>query len=152
MHPQFKEISKYFEAPELMVVASSQDNKPHTSTVFFCFDDDLNIYFLSAVKRRHSQEILKNPNVSVAIANHGVKWGGVMKGLQIEGTCAALTGEEARKAFQIYAKRFPKAKVLEEEFSGRSGKGNHRVWKVVPSKIKVWDERKYEYEGKVFEA
>lgn len=149
------EVKSYLEEVELMVVASVNDKKPWVATVFYCYDDELNLYFLSRLMRRHSQDIIRNPNVAVAIAGRKFKFGDRVEGLQIEGICTSLSGDEARNAFGILKKRFPKAKqVIQEDTLTRYLESFskeeiiHRIWKIKLTKIKIFDETKYGDIGK----
>ena len=78
MNKHFNEVRPYLELAELMGISSTSSNKPYSATVFFCFDEELNIYFLSTSQRRHSKEIVENPNVALTIASHKVEWGKIM--------------------------------------------------------------------------
>ena len=145
MHKLFNELQHYLEAAQLMVVACSKDNTPYASTVYFSFDEDLHIYFMSGTHRRHSKEILENPHVSLAIASHRFKWTDKKEGLQIEGTCVLLKGDEAKAAFENYALRFPDSAYLREEFDGVD------MWEVTPFRGSIWDENKYDHDGRRIE-
>ncbi len=149
----YDKLKPYMAGAKLATIATSRANKPYAVTVFFCVDESLNFYFLSKASRRHSKEIVKNPSVSMAIAPDGVTWGGKVMGFSVEGTCKPLAGKEANEAFKLYEKRFPIASDLEKEFSGKKnlGKTAHEMWMIKPKRIKVWDESKYGYEGKIFE-
>ena len=64
------EIKDYLEEVKLEVIATSLNDKPWAASVFFAFDEKLNIYFMSSLARRHSEEILKNKRVAFAIVFH----------------------------------------------------------------------------------
>jgi len=156
MHGLFETIEPYLKNVKLLAIASF-NTQPWIATVFYCYDEELNLYFLSRLVRRHSQEILKNAQVAVAIADQNQIFGNEMKGLQIEGTCMPLSGEEARNAFAFYKQRFPKVEgFMPEEGLTRyvesfsKGEIIHRIWKVIPTKIKIFDESKYGDMGKEF--
>ncbi len=155
MHPLFKTVLPYMERVKLAVVASSSNSQPWVATVFYAFDEDLNLYFLSSLHRRHSQEIMKNPNIGVAIADKTFELGDKVMGLQMEGTCIPLEGDSAKAAFQTFKGRFPKAgEMLKEEMlsspvgSFPAGEAVHRIWKIKARKIKIFDESVYGSDGK----
>ena len=157
MHEVFKTIEPYIENVKLLVIASSDKNHPWIATVFYCYDEELNLYFLSRLARRHSQEIVRNKRVAVAIADQNQIFGNKMKGLQIEGTCIPLNGKEAKNAFELYKKRFvkvegfmPEKSLVRYEESFSKGEVIHRVWKIIPTKIKIFDESRYGDVGKEF--
>ena len=92
-----------------MAICSSSNNKPWAATVFFAFGKDLNLYFFSTSKRRHSKEITANPNVAGVIAReHKETLGEPSRGLQFEGECKLVTEDEAKAAYELYQKRLPK--------------------------------------------
>lgn len=91
-----------------MVVCASKDNRPWCATVFFAFDENLNLYFFSTEKRRHSKDISNNPNVSGAIAReHKLALGEPSMGIQFEGVCKLVGSGEVKEAYGLYKKRFP---------------------------------------------
>lgn len=148
----YSKLKPYMQRAKLATIATSHANKPYAVTVFYCVDENLNFYFLSKASRRHSKEIVKNPHVSMAIAPDSITWGTKVTGLTVEGTCKPLFGSEASAAFKRYTKRFPIAADLSKEFKEKKHlrKYSHEMWVVKPKTIKVWDESKYGYEGKVF--
>lgn len=80
-----KLIRDYLKEAKLMQLATSVNNKPWVCSVWFGFDVDLNIYWFSSTKRRHSKEVMKNPKVGGAIVYpHTPK--DPPRGLQFEGT------------------------------------------------------------------
>lgn len=157
MQSLYETLNPYLQKVTLMVIATCQNNQPWVATVFYSYDDDLHFYFLSRLHRRHSQEILKNKKVAMAIADRHFNLGDKVKGIQIEGTCQALSGEDAKHAFAHYKKRFPQAeKIMEEdaltreEASFAENEVIHRIWKVTPVMIKVFDEEKQGSSGKEY--
>jgi len=156
MKKHFKEISPYLKTTKQATIASCNHNKPWTAIVFFAYDESLNIYFLSRVNRRHSLEILRNSDVSLAIAEQTYDLGNKVKGLQIEGQCTPLVGKEAKKAFSLFCKRFVRAKdlislnLLIKTITLLLDGKHHKLWKVTPTMIKVFDETKYGAEGKEY--
>lgn len=151
----FQTVEPYLKNVTLMVLASSNNNRPWCATVFYAYDNSLDVYFLSKLHRRHSQEILKNSNVSAAVVEQVFNFGDKTKGVQLEGKCNLLKGEEAKQAFAIYASRFPSAaKLISVESltfpQSTSSNEPHGIWKISPSKIKVFDEALYGSAGKEF--
>lgn len=155
MANSFETVEPYLKGVKLAAIASCADNKPWCATVFFAYDKELNFYFLSQTHRRHSKNVVKNPKVSMAIADQSFEFGDKVKGVQLEGECVALSGNEAKKAFDVYKKRFLKAGKLVPldllvKLVNLLSPNEHRIWKVKHSKIKVFDEEKYGSEGKEF--
>ncbi|MBI2414593.1 pyridoxamine 5'-phosphate oxidase family protein [candidate division WWE3 bacterium] len=66
--PEIKDlITKYLEEARLMQVATSINNQPWACSVYFVFDNDFNLYWISTPKRRHSLEIKENSKVAGTI-------------------------------------------------------------------------------------
>ena len=150
-------LKPYLDKTKVAVIASSDNNAPWVTTVFFFYDEKLNIYFTSKTNTRHSKENIKNSKVSVAISNQTVTMGDKLTGLQIEGNCVPISGDEAKNAYTVFLKRFPVAaeKMPEEIFtrdesSFKEEEVVNRIWKVAPSLIKVFDKQSYEGGFKIF--
>jgi len=156
MKKYFKSIEPYLKPVKQATLASCKGKKPWSATVFFAYDEELNLYFLSQTHRRHSLEIIDNPNVSLGIAEQTFEMGDKVRGLQIEGKCIVLEGEEAKKAFTLVRKRFVKAKdfvnlkLLVKAVRIAISPNQTKIWRVTPTLIKVFDEKKYGSEGKKY--
>ncbi len=153
MSELFQTVEPYLQNVKLLTLASCKNNAPWCATVFYAFDSKLNFYFLSKPFRRHSQEILGNPNVSFTVVEQRFEFGDKnMQGVQAEGKCDLLTGKVALAAFEVYKRRFPLAeKVPVTDLTGESKSDQaHRIWKISPAMIKIIHEEKYGVTGKEF--
>ena len=136
-----KLIAEYLKEAKLMQIATSKDNKPWVATVWFAYDNNFNIYFISRHNRRHSLEIAKNPYVAGAIVKKHETLGDKTRGLQFEGKCSELKGSELIKNFAIFARRFPKVtKFILSPKEIIEGATDHHLYKIVPSSIVLFDE------------
>ena len=110
-----------------MSLATSKDDKPWTCEVHFAYDEDLNLYFRSLTSRRHSEEIVSNPNVAGNIIKQ-VGLGEPALGVYFEGTAKVLgVGDEQNKAFECLAKRLQVGPEKLEEAKDPNG---HQFYKV----------------------
>jgi len=142
-HPvDLKKLTKeYLQEANLMQVATVKSNKPWVATVWFAYDADFNLYFISRNTRRHSLEIAKNPHVAGAIVKPHKTLGDKTRGLQFEGKCHEVKGAQLLKAFAIFAKRFPKVtKFILSPKEVITGVTDHRFYKITPSEIILFDE------------
>jgi len=100
-----KAIRDYLPGMLHMSLATCVDNKPWVCEVHFVYDDDLNLYWRSTPDRRHSQEIVRNPNVAGNIVEqHGADM--KPRGLYFEGTAEQLSGlTEASPEYKLFADR-----------------------------------------------
>lgn len=57
-------IRQYLPKIVHMSLATCQTDRPWVCEVHFVYDDKLNLYFRSLMSRRHSHELLENPNVA----------------------------------------------------------------------------------------
>ena len=130
-------IKKYLEEAKLMQLATSLGDKPWVCSVWFAADKDLNIYWFSSTNRRHSKEVLKNPNVAGAIVLPHTP-DDPPRGIQFSGVANVLEdGKEIEKVISIYSKRiFPKGKI--SEFMNNKEKP-HKFYKIKPKQYVLFD-------------
>ena len=142
MKPNLRElVSNYLREAKLMQIATVKDNKPWVATVWYAFDDDLNLYFISRKTRRHSVELGKNSAIAGAIVKQHKTLGVKTRGIQFEGNATEVSILELPKSFNLFVKRFPKAKKF--MISVRAIIKNitdHHIYKIVPSSIVLFDE------------
>ena len=125
-----KHILRYLENNRLMALATSKNDIPWVATVFFAYDQDLNIYFISRPETRKTQHLQVNPNVSVVVNHHQPK-SGLVKGVQLEGTAQVLDKNKEIKELEIFKKRHNWA----DEYLH-----NHELYKIIPKKIYYLDD------------
>lgn len=134
----------YMNEVHLMSLSTCSNEKPWTTTVFFAFDEDLNLFFISNSFRRHSKEIETNPNVSGSIVKPHDSVENPKIGIQFEGIARVANREEAQNAFDIFMGRFPKAEVhipsVDEMFTNEK---ISKIYKIIPSKIIWFDEKNF---------
>lgn len=120
-----------------MQLSTCVDNQPWTCSVWFAADDDLNIYWFSSTTRRHSEEVLKNPNVSGAMALPHTP-ADTPRAVQFEGVAEMLVNEaDVRKAMSVYVGRiFPQEQV--DELMADEEKP-HKFYRIRPTKFVLFD-------------
>lgn len=132
----------------MTIATIAQDGKPYVSTVYFAHSVEKNeIYFLSKYHREHSKHILNKNNVAVAIVDQSQEPSENKTGLQIQGVSQMIAVEEAKAARIIYNTKIPQIEVTDAEVE--DGTDGHKLWKITPQKIKIWDESQYGGEGKI---
>ena len=130
-----KIILEYLSQNKLMSLATSSDDNPWASTVFFAYDDNLNFYFLTEPGTRKAENIEKNPRVSATI-NEEWGGGGKVKGIQLEGEASET---EDQGEIKIFLKRHHWAR---DYITGS------KIFKVIPKKIIYLDDEKFGPGGK----
>jgi uncharacterized protein YhbP (UPF0306 family) len=93
----------------------SVDGIPWASPVFFAYDDNLNIYWSSAIASNHSQNIYhNNGRLAVAIFNSSVLEG-TGEGLYFYGTASELGAERTPEVMQLLLHRTGKQLIRTPE-------------------------------------
>lgn len=101
------QIKQFLAAHTTLTLATlAEDGRPQAAPIFFAEMADLSLIFISEQKVRHSQNVARDGRVAATIYADGQQWQ-TIQGLQVEGTCAALSGEEAEVARAIYLAKYP---------------------------------------------
>jgi len=125
-----REILDFLESRKLMSVGTYY-KLPWAAPVYFLFDDDFNLFFVSNPKTKHCKNIEKNPKVSITIANSEQDPEGKKKGFQARGLAKKVTSvSEVKEIIKIWNKR-GFVKVGYAEFK--------KFWKSRFYKIKLTD-------------
>jgi ribonuclease HI len=128
---------EYLALGGVMQLATTADNKPWISTVYYIVDKERNIYWLSLPERRHSREIATQPEVAIAIA---VKHDLPVIGLQAEGTVEVVNDATVIKSIvDSYTKKYD---GVGKDFYDRFmvGVNKHLLYKMTPRKLVLFDE------------
>jgi uncharacterized protein YhbP (UPF0306 family) len=100
-------IKQFMAAHTTLTLATvAEDGRPQAAPLFYAETDDLSLIFISERKVRHSQNITRDNRVAVTIYADGQQWQEI-QGLQLEGTCLALSGRAARTARTKYLNKYP---------------------------------------------
>lgn len=125
-------------------LSTINDATPHSNTIYYCYDNNFDIYFASDCSTEHSINIAKNNNVALSIWEEPKQYGLEHQGLQIEGICVPLTGLELVKAWDLYIKRFPIFKLKIGDVKNIVKKiVNMRLYKIKISRIQITDAKQY---------
>jgi uncharacterized protein YhbP (UPF0306 family) len=131
----------YLGSQHMMQLATVHDGRPWCSTVYYVFDGEYNLYWASLPTRRHSQEIASEPRVAAAIAIKFTK-GKPVVGIQVEGSAAELLpAEYPEDMVERYAEKFGRDEAWIKEF--RDGTTAHRLYRLTPEHIEMFDEENF---------
>lgn len=134
-------LAQYLNNRSTMQLASVDDDQPWICTVRFVSDDRQNLYWASVPSRRHSQEITKHEKVACAIVVHDTI-GEPVIGIQIEGTAAVQEPlPNNRSITKKYAAKFKRNQKWIDDFV--AGHTEHRLYKLTPSAIYLFDEKNF---------
>jgi uncharacterized protein YhbP (UPF0306 family) len=134
-------IGPILQTNELCSMATVDNTLPYINTAYFAYTNDLTIYFLSNPSRQHSLNLASNPAISLSIFNGTQPFASLAQGLQIFGKCWLTKEANARKAFDVYSKRFPK--LLQEVpcFEDyEAGVIQSRLYELRATNVKIFDE------------
>ena len=122
-----------------MVLCTVREGRPWAATVFFAYDNDLNLYFFSVKEARHSRDIARNKYVAGAISSEHKR--GLAepfhKGLQFEGMCELVGKKNAAKYYVLYERQHPRIR----DFHDKKDAGEE-LYKVRVSKWVLFDTSK----------
>ncbi len=134
-----KYIDEALFATDYCSIATVDKSGAWANPVYFAWDKNYNLYFISQMSSRHMQNLQKDNRISVAIYKTEQK--GDIIGIQLEGKAKILSENESKKNIQH----------AYDTYYGRAGHGpdvqgyiNNPTWlyvKVVPSKIYYFDTR-----------
>jgi len=101
--------------------------RAYVNTAYFAWAPDLRIIWLSDPGSRHSRNLRTNASAAIAVYDSGQTWGKPDRGIQLFGNARA-GGPDAE---EIYAPRF---RAYERRES-------YRFYELVPTRVKLFDER-----------
>jgi uncharacterized protein YhbP (UPF0306 family) len=100
-------IRRFLATHMTMTLATvGEDGRPQAAALFFAETEALSLVFISEPKTRHSQNVARDGRVAATIYAEGQQWQ-TIKGLQVEGVCWALSGQEAKAARAVYLAKYP---------------------------------------------
>ncbi len=133
-------ITDYLKEARLMQVATAKDNQPWVCNVYFAFNNDLNLYWISTPQRRHSQEIETNEKVAGTIVLPHIL-GQKVRGIQFQGVGRKAEGEEMQQAMDTYAARMGMKDERKQNIL--DGKDNHVPYMIKPTLYVLFDEASF---------
>lgn len=133
-----------FLAKEKLMVLSTYGDHPWIASVYYSYDKDLNIYFISTPSTIHGKQMEKNNKVAAAVVDSHQKPSDVKKGLQIYGIVEKVSGiNKINYALRLW-KDFLNLQRADISFENmKKGLYKGRVYKLVPKKIKLFDQEKF---------
>lgn len=119
---------------EHMVVATADTGgKPWVSPVFYAYDENFNLYWVSAKTALHSTNIRNNPRVAICIFGPASsEEADRLHGIYIDAEAQELTDEdEIRHAAHIMQQRPQPDKFMIKSLSAVTGSASWRIYKAV---------------------
>ncbi|MBI3559292.1 pyridoxamine 5'-phosphate oxidase family protein [Candidatus Gottesmanbacteria bacterium] len=132
-------ILKFLKTNKLMAVATHGDF-PWIATVYYTFDKNLNLYFLSSPTTLHCQQITKNNKVAISIADSHQDIKHKPKiGLQLSGTAEQISNiTKVKYAVNLWKKSLgvTNSKISYANMAKKVITG--RMYKISPKRIKIF--------------
>jgi len=94
------------ETQALTLATHDPDGMPRATPVFFAFDDQATLIFLSERDAQHCRNLEREPFVAAALYPEVSDWR-ELRGLQIKGVARIVSTPDRKAALAIYAARFP---------------------------------------------
>ena len=126
---------------------ATQGEHPWIAAVYYSFDRDLNLYFLSDPSTLHGKHIEKNVNVAVAIADSTQHPRVLKKGLQIYGQAKQISdAKKVAHALSLWKKSigYKGTEISYENMMKKVIRG--RMYKITPKKIKFFNQKLFKVE------
>ena len=129
-------IVEYLTEAKLMQIATVSEDQPWNCTVTFVCDKNLNLYWISKLDTRHSEEIHKNKKVAAAIS---VKFSDLtIVGMQVEGDAELIEDDhEIKRMIRLYTDRFGRGEKWYESFI--AGNNEHKLYRIKPRLFVLFD-------------
>ncbi len=99
-----KEILK---TNSVATLATNDGDRSHANNIYFAYNKDLEIVFVSDKDTTHAENIEKNGKVSIVVYNEPEAYGSNHQGIQIQGICTQASGLNLVECWHLYTKRFP---------------------------------------------
>lgn len=114
---------------------STKKGEPWITPVFYAYDDDFNLYWVSSKGARHSKNIRSNPNVAIVIFD-STKGEGEGDALYIEAEVEELSyGNKIEDGMKYYDSRASKADLKIKDPKNVIGSAEWRFYKATPKVV-----------------
>lgn len=140
-----KHLKLALDSTQFMALASRGERGLWNHAVFFAYDSDINVYFISKPGSRHMQNISSNEEVALAIFSTEQSPTEDVVGLQIRGQATILSDADIPTVHGIYYTRSPVVPGIPEEVEAYLGpKSTWKFVKVTPTEIGYFDTRNFD--------
>lgn len=138
-----KDVLDFLKQHRLMSLATFGKH-PWIASVYYSFDSDLNLYFISVPSTIHAQKMKKNREVAAAISDSQQKPSDIKRGLQIYGKVEPISGiNKINYALRLW-KDFLNVQRPDITFENmKKGLYKGKMYKLIPKKIKLFDQEKF---------
>jgi uncharacterized protein len=98
-------VAAQLAAHHVMTLATVGEDGPWAAAVFYAHEQ-ASLYFLSSPATRHARNLEHDARCAATIQHDVADWAEV-RGVQVEGRACRLAGDDARRAHELYGRKFP---------------------------------------------
>lgn len=139
-------VLDFLSKHKLMTIATYGDH-PWIASVYYSFDKNLNIYFLSSTDTLHAKHIASNPQVAVAIADSHQTPSQNKIGLQLYGVATEISNLAKIRHALAHWKSSLDIINPDLDYNGMFQKLiKSRMFRIEPKEIKLFDEELFDTE------
>ena len=141
-----QKILDFLQQQHCLSLATSNQSRPWATNLFYCSDEQLNLYFVSSSHTRHAKDIADNSCVAVTINESTTDWTQI-KGLQIDAKATLVNDVENAGVLSMYLDKFPKlaqifkAPADSDEEKVARGLQQSRFYRISPKWIRLIDNK-----------
>jgi len=99
------------ETRSLSLATLDPDGRPRATPLFFAFDDQACLFFLSERETQHCRNLSRDSSAAASLYPEVADWHEI-RGLQIRGFASVVPASEREPALALYTTRFPFAGEL----------------------------------------
>lgn len=114
-------------------LATTDGQSPWVAPLYYCLDQEFNLYFISQLDSVHSQHLVKNPKVAFAIFDSHQEEG-TGNGIQGSGVVKLLTGDDLKEGLKHYHTNF-----VDLNYENLSKDGGYKLFKLEVQKWYILD-------------
>jgi nitroimidazol reductase NimA-like FMN-containing flavoprotein (pyridoxamine 5'-phosphate oxidase superfamily) len=119
----------------ITISTCTPNGNPWITPVFYAYDDDYNLYWVSSKNARHSKNIRSNPKIAIVIFD-STKGEGEGDAIYIEATAKEMkTTKEIEEGMKYYDTRASKKELMVKDPENVTGKKEWRFYKAEPKVI-----------------
>ena len=139
-----EKVKEALDRTEFMAISTSGPDGCWVNPVAFAYSENLKLFWISMLDAKHSQNIISNPQVSVAIFHTERFSTGDVLGLQLTGVARQLTSpEEIEKAAECYFGRNDANSEFKNETSENGLSAKWQFFTVEPTEVWCFDSREF---------
>jgi len=136
-------ILDILEKNMLLAMATVKNGESYINTAYYAYSDQLELVIFTEPSTQHSQNIVLQPSVAVAVWNTPPVWGEQLQGLQLFGACQRVeeSADALAEAIRVFTERFPDFRqIIATPADFARGKTERKLYKITVQSLKLIDE------------